>query len=166
MAHRRRDPRRENFVRHLLLARTIRRASLSRYFYDPERRPGVLRRPDWRLAGRHSFFSTQEAASVETGGYHGAQHRPGIRVRPHRLPAQRLLLWPRVQPAMARHLSGAARDSSCRWNRDTRSSHASLRFPTESGLVSVPGVAVSAQEVRWPGLCRVSDLLRLHALVR
>ena len=100
--------RRARALCHLLLARTIRRATDHRDLHGLARRPGLLRRPDWRHAGRHSLCPETYPAGLETSRRHRAEYRSGFSFWKDRLPYEWLLLRTRMQPALGHSFSARA----------------------------------------------------------
>ncbi len=92
---------------------------------------------------------------------------PSMRARkrlwPHRLPAQRLLLRSRVQPAVGDQFSGG---QSAQPPDLSGSSDGNLRRAAEFRRLSFSRVAVPAQKIRRPDFRDLPALLRRHALVR
>ena len=119
-------------------------------FHDPARRAGFLRRPHRRDHCGLDLSALEKTAVVENRRRARAQHRAGQRLRPHRLPAQRLLLRPRLRFAVGHQFS---RGNHC--NRRPIRVHPTEIYDALLNLGSVffSRVAVPAQEIRRPDFC-------------
>src|SRR5262249_643937 len=84
----------------VVLAPRLRQRTVLADFQDPRRRPGLLRRPDRRVAGLPPLRSRQAASALEDRRRPCPQHCPGPFLWPDRLPNERLLLWTRLRPSL------------------------------------------------------------------
>ena len=56
--------------------------------------------------GVHFLCAIEKTSALENGGHSRAEHRVGLRLWPHRLFVERLLLWTRLFAALGNPISG------------------------------------------------------------
>src|SRR2546430_2002832 len=146
---------------HFLLARGIRRQTAVGDIQYPPRRTGLLRRADRRVACWRPLRPVQKTAALENRRHPRAQHCTGSRLWPHRMPDERLLLWPAVRFAVGDSFSKRPRDAR-HWRAPDRNLRGSAGFLP----LPFPRSALSPEEIRRPDFCAVPALLRCAPGVR
>ena len=160
LAHGRRDRRRARRLCGDLLEGRVCPSAVPGNLHDPARRTGLLRRPDRRDACRHHLHPLEKTAAVENRRRARAEHRAGQRLWPHRLPAERLLLRPRLQPAVGHPVSRSGPSASVAAATIAGASDGNLRRAVKFRPLSFSGVAVPAQKIQRPGVRHLSHRLR------
>src|SRR5439155_23858724 len=146
---------------HFVLAGGLRRQIALGDVQYPPRRTGLLWRADRRVARLHPLRPFQKTAALENRRHPRAQHCAGRRLWPHRLPDERLLLWPRVRFAVGDSFSKRPRDA-WPWRAPDRNLRGIAGFLS----LPFPRPGLSPQEIRWPNFRAVPALLRCAPGVR